>query len=324
MNYLVTGACGFIGSRIAETLLDRGDRVLAIDNINDAYDTRLKDWRLAKMLGRKGFEFHRADICDRPHLESLLVRAGKIDAIINLAARAGVRQSLENPWTYFETNCTGTLNLLECARTQGIKKFVLASTSSLYGAHNTVPYSETDDTSRPLSQYAASKKAAESLCYSYHHLYDLDISILRYFTVYGPAGRPDMSLFRFVQWITEGRPVIVFGDGQQSRDFTFVDDIAAGTIAALKPAGYAIYNLGSDQPTVLMDVVRLVERLIGASARLEFRKAHPADVTATWANINRAREVLNWNPAVTLENGVGRLIEWYQENRLWARQIDTT
>jgi nucleoside-diphosphate-sugar epimerase len=178
-------------------------------------------------------------------------------------------------------------------------------------------------TSRPLSPYAASKKGAESLCFSYHYLYGFDVIVLRYFTVYGPAGRPDMSLFRFVQWINEGKQVQVFGDGQQSRDFTYVDDIARGTIAALQMSGYSTFNLGSDQPVLLMDAIRSVERCLGKSARIEFQKAHPADVPATWANISRARNQLKWAPQVNFEEGVRRLVDWYKENREWASQIRT-
>jgi len=323
VNYLVTGACGFIAAAVVELLLERGYTVVGVDNINDAYDRRLKEWRLKRLQGRPGFEFHTGDICDRAAMESLFQSSAPFDAVINLAARAGVRQSLENPWVYFDTNCTGTLNLLEACRTRGIRKFVLASTSSLYGAHNPTPYSEDADTSRPLSPYAASKKAAESLCYSYHYLYGLDITVLRYFTVYGPAGRPDMSLFRFVQWISEDKPVLVFGDGSQSRDFTYVGDIARGTVAALRPAGYTVINLGSDRPATVMDVIRIVERLVGKRAHIEFREFHRADVLATWANIERARRELDWTPAFTLEEGAARLVAWYRENRDWARDVRT-
>jgi UDP-glucuronate 4-epimerase len=323
LNYLVTGACGFIASKVVELLLNENHRVVGIDNMNDAYDVRLKHWRLNTLWNRTGFDFSTVDICDRAALATLFDSVAEVDGVINLAARAGVRQSLQNPWVYFDTNCTGTLNLLEECRRRNIKKFVLASSSSLYGADNAVPYSEDMSTSKPLSPYAASKKAAECLCYSYHHLYGIDITVLRYFTVYGPAGRPDMSLFRFVQWVSEGQPVIVFGDGRQSRDFTYVDDIARGTIAALRPAGYTTINLGSDHPAVLMDVIEIVERLIGEKATIEFRSAHPADVSATWADINRAREQLNWAPRVGLHEGIARLVEWYRDNRAWAREIQT-
>jgi UDP-glucuronate 4-epimerase len=323
LNYFVTGVCGFIASRVAELLLDQDHYVLGLDNLNDAYDPRLKEWRLSRLVGRPGFQFHRGDICDRKVLASLLDVVPGLDAVINLAARAGVRQSIENPWVYLDTNCTGTLNLLEAARECGIPKFILASTSSLYGGHNAVPYPEAADTSQPLSPYAASKKAAEALCYTYHHLYKIDVSVLRYFTVYGPAGRPDMSLFRFVQRIREGRPVVIFGDGKQSRDFTYVDDIAKGTVAALEPTGHAVFNLGSDRPAMLMDAVQIIERLLGKSARLEFKDSHPADVRETWADITRARQFLDWQPVVHLEEGIARLVEWYEQNRSWAREIDT-
>jgi nucleoside-diphosphate-sugar epimerase len=243
--------------------------------------------------------------------------------VLNLAARAGVRQSLENPWIYIDTNTTGTLNLLEMCRHRGVNKLVLASTSSLYGSRNPVPYSEKADTNHPLSPYAASKKAAEALCHSYHHLYGIDVTVVRYFTVYGPAGRPDMSLFRFVQWVWEERPVIVFGDGSQSRDFTYVDDIARGTIAALRPLGFEVINLGSDRPMVLMDALRLIERLVGKPARIDYQPFHKADIHATWADISAAREKLGWEPAVSHEKGIENLVHWYSENRHWAREIST-
>jgi nucleoside-diphosphate-sugar epimerase len=320
---LVTGAAGFIASKVVEFLLQEGHHVVGVDNLNDAYDVRLKNWRLQRLVDNPRFEFRRADICDRASLNGIFSSRPGFDGVINLAARAGVRQSIENPWVYIDTNCTGTLNLLELMRTHNTQKMVLASTSSLYGTHNAVPYSEDADTSRPLSPYAASKQAAESLCYSYHHLHGLDVTVLRYFTVYGPAGRPDMSLFRFVQWISEGRPVVVFGDGKQSRDFTYVDDIARGTVAALRPAGYTVINLGSDEPHLLIDAIKIIEHLANKKARLEFHPAHPADVLATWANISRARANLGWVPAVRLEEGIQRLVEWYNNNRDWARNIET-
>jgi UDP-glucuronate 4-epimerase len=324
-TYLVTGAAGFIGAKVAELLLDDGQRVVGLDNLNDAYDVRLKEWRLARLAGRDGFDFRRLDITNRQDLRDLAERKdlGQVEGVINLAARAGVRQSVENPWVYVDTNVTGTLNLLELCRERGIQKFILASTSSLYGAHNPMPYREEADTSRPLSPYAASKKAAEALCHVYHYLHGLDVTVFRYFTVYGPAGRPDMSLFRFVQWISEGRPVVVFGDGRQSRDFTYVDDIARGTIAGLKPLGYEIINLGGDQPVILMDALRQIEALVGRAACLEFRPLHPADVPATWANIDKARACLGWAPRVSTAQGVRNLVDWYRTERAWAADLAT-
>ena len=323
-TYLVTGAAGFIASKVAEFLLEDGHTVIGIDNMNDAYDVRLKRWRLAQLKGQPGFRFYEQDITDRNGLSDVWEHSGTpFDAVINLAARAGVRQSVENPWVYIETNTTGTLNLLELARQHGVPKFVLASTSSLYGQHNPMPYREEADTNQPLSPYAASKKAAEALCYTYHYLYGIDVTVSRYFTVYGPAGRPDMSLFRFVQWISENRSVTVYGDGQQSRDFTYVDDIACGTIAGLKPLGYEIINLGSDTPVVLMDALKRVEELVGKTAEIDFQPMHRADVRATWADIGKAERLLGWRPQVTTAEGIGRLVDWYQANQAWARDVVT-
>jgi nucleoside-diphosphate-sugar epimerase len=323
-TYLVTGAAGFIASRTCELLLDAGHQVVGVDNMNDAYDVRLKEWRLARLLPRRGFSMERLDICDRAGLERLWERhKGGFEAVVNLAARAGVRQSVQDPWVYFETNVTGTLNLLDLCRRSGIRKFVLASTSSLYGKHNPMPYREDADTDRALSPYAASKKGAEAISYTYHYLHGLDVSVVRYFTVYGPAGRPDMSLFRFVQWIAEGRTVTVYGDGSQSRDFTYVDDIARGTIAALKPLGFEVVNLGSDQPAVLVDVIRSIERLLGKKARLRHEPMHPADVPATWADIGKANRLLGWQPETKLERGLERIVAWYGENRAWAKDVRT-
>jgi len=302
-------------------LIGEGHEVVGIDNLNDAYDVRLKEWRLEQLQGKPEFRFHRVDICSRDQLRDVF--SSKFQAVINLAARAGVRQSLENPWVYFETNLTGTLNLLELCREFDVNKFVLASTSSLYGASESVPFTEDSPTNEPLSPYAASKKGAEALCHSYHYLYGIDITVLRYFTVYGPAGRPDMSLFRFVQWISEGQDVMVFGDGRQSRDFTYVDDIARGTIKALRPLGYETINLGSDQPIVLMDAIRLIEELVGKEAKLEFRPRHRADVMATWADITKAVELLEWAPQHDFRAGLEALVLWYQANRAWARQVAT-
>lgn len=322
-RYLVTGAAGFIGARVTEFLLAAGDTVIGVDNLNSAYDVTLKHWRLQRLTALRNFQFQQLDIANRAELTSLWDSILPLDGVINLAARAGVRPSVENPWVYIETNVCGTLNLLELCRKFSVHKFVLASTSSLYGIHNPMPYAEDADTSKPVSPYAASKKAAEVLCHTYHYLHGLDVTVLRYFTVYGPAGRPDMSPFRFVQWICEGRPVIVYGDGSQSRDFTYVDDIARGTIAALKPLGYSVINLGSDQPVNLMDGIRLIERQVKRSAQLEFRSAHASDVKATWANISRARQHLGWTPQVPYEEGISRLVRWYLENREWAQKICT-
>ncbi len=326
-TYLVTGAAGFIGSRVAAMLLDAGHRVVGIDALNDAYDVRLKKWRLERLTGRDGFTFEQLDICDRPALAARFAadaaksNATPYDAVLNLAARAGVRPSVENPWVYIDANATGTLNLHDLCRERGVNKFVLSSTSSLYGAHNPIPYREDADTNRPLSPYAASKKAAEAMCYSYHHLHGLDVTVLRYFTVYGPAGRPDMSVFRFVRNIAEGEPIMVFGDGSQQRDFTYIDDIARGTIAAVRSVGYDTVNLGGDRPVKLIDVIEKIESLTGNQANIEYRPAHPADVLATWADIHQAEKLLGWRPATSIDEGLAACVEWYRSNREIMRGI---
>jgi len=319
--YLITGSAGFIGSKVAEMLLDQGHEVVGLDNLNDAYDPRLKEWRLAQLDGKRGLTFHHLDICNREVLRQVF--NSRIDAVINLAARSGVRQSLEDPWVYYETNVNGTLNLLELCREFGITKFVLASSSSLYGANDSLPCRESADSDAPLSPYAASKKAAEVLCYSYHYLYGIDITVPRFFTVYGPAGRPEMSLFRFVQWIAKGNPVMVYGDGQQSRDFTYVDDIARGVVACLMPVGYEVVNLGSDQPVVLLDAISLIEKNLKKKALLNFQPRHAADVTASWADISKAKHLLGWAPETSLTEGIGNLVAWYRDNERWAKDIHT-
>jgi UDP-glucuronate 4-epimerase len=322
---LVTGCAGFIGWKVCEQLLASGCTVVGVDNLNDAYDARLKEWRLAQLQPASGFHFHRADITDRAALKRLSYGSAirRIDAVINLAARAGVRYSVVNPWAYVDTNVTGTLNLLELCREMGIPKIVLASSSSLYGRENALPYTENQPTDRPISPYAASKKAAEALCYTYHHLHGLDVTVFRYFTVYGPAGRPDMMPFRLVQWISEGCPVVVYGDGSQSRDFTFVEDIARGTIAGLARAGFEVVNLGSDRPVSLLDAIRLVEALTDRRAQVVHRPPQASDVPATWADIGKAQRLLGWRPAVSFEDGMARLVDWYRQQRAWAKDVST-
>jgi nucleoside-diphosphate-sugar epimerase len=322
-KYLVTGAAGFIASRVSAFLLKDGHTIIGVDNLCDAYDVRLKHRRLANLTPLPGFTFQQMDIVDQSRVNDLFEIYGPFDGVINLAARAGVRLSVENPWVFVETNCTGTLNLLDACRRSGTKKFILSSTSSLYGQNNPLPYQEDANTDQPLSPYAASKKAAEAMCYTYHHLYGLDITVFRYFTVYGPAGRPDMSLFRFVQWIAEEKPVTIFGDGSQMRDFTYVDDIALGTIAGLRPLGYEIINLGNDQPHVLIDALHLIEEKVGKKANIIYKPMHKADVFATRASINRAERLLGWRPNVPLAEGISRLVEWYMAERSWAKSIIT-
>ncbi len=321
-DYWVTGVAGFIGSRVAARLLKGGHQVVGVDNFNDSSDPRLKRWRVEQLDG-PDFRLEQLDIRDRRALEHLRGQGDPPEAILHLAARAGVRFSVEDPWEYYATNLTGTLNLLQLCRDWGIRKFVLASTSSVYGEAAAAPFREEMPTDRPLSPYAASKKAAEELCHCYHYLDGIDVTVFRYFTVYGPAGRPDMSPFRFVQWIAEGRPVTVYGDGRQSRDFTFVDDVAQGTLLGLRPVGYQVFNLGNDSPVVLMDFIRLIEEKLGKKAELVFQPRHLGDVTRTWADISRAREELGWKPEASLSDGLDCSIEWYLRNRSWASRVVT-
>ncbi|MDD2694698.1 MAG: SDR family NAD(P)-dependent oxidoreductase [Anaerolineales bacterium] len=328
-SYLVTGAAGFIGGRVAHLLLDAGHEVIGVDNLNAAYDVRVKEYRLAALQGRPGFAFHRVDIADRGALggmlDNLTRRPGKagLDAVINLAARAGVRQSVLDPWAYMEANLAGTLNLLEACRQYAIPKFVLASTSSVYGKEAPLPTPETASSDLPLQPYAASKKAAEVLCHTYHYLYGLDVTVFRYFTVYGPAGRPDMVMFRFTQWLCEGKIVKVNGDGEQTRGFTFVDDVARGTLLGLKPLGYEVINLGGHECLKVNDLIRMLEELTHQRASVEYLPLHPADMLANWADISKARRLLGWEPQVSLIEGVSRLVAWYQAERSWASQVDT-
>lgn len=316
---VVTGCAGFIGWKTTVELLERGESVLGIDDLNDYYDPKIKEWRLSTLSDKKYFEFHKLDISNYELLKELL-NGKKIESIINLAARAGVRASVENPWIYLDANIKGTLNLLEICKDSGIKKFVLASTSSIYGLED-MPFSENIKTDKPLAQYPATKKGAEVLCYSYHYLYGIDISIPRYFTVYGPAGRPDMSIFQFMRRIDEGMPIKIFGDGKQKRDFTYVDDIAEGTIRGLRPLGYEIFNLGNNNSIELSYVIGLIEDFLGKKAKTEFLPRHPADVPATWADVKKAKELLGWEPKVKIEEGIERTGRWYIENRGWLKGI---
>lgn len=320
---LVTGVAGFIASKTAEFLLNENIEVVGIDNMNDYYDVTLKEFRLKQLIGKHGFLFEKIDIEDNQALENLF-RSHKFDAVLNLAARAGVRYSMEYPHVYMTTNAIGTLNLLDQMKKRGIKKMVLASTSSLY-AGQPMPFTESLAVNTPISPYAASKKAAEVMAYSYHYLYGTDISVVRYFTVYGPAGRPDMSIFRFIRWIKEGKPLELFGDGSQSRDFTFVDDIAKGTIlAAKKNVGYEIINLGGGQnPISLQTIIATLEKLIGKKALIKNFEFHKADIKETWADISKAEKLLGWKPEVSIEEGLARTVDSFNEHTILNQVILT-
>ena len=314
---LVTGAAGFIANRVARDLAAE-HKVVAIDNVNDYYDVRLKEHRIEAL---DGIEFHRIDIENKAAMQPLF-EENQFGAVVNLAARAGVRYSMENPHVYMTTNAHGSLNLLELMREFDVKKYVLASTSSLYAGQQ-MPFVESLAVNTPISPYAASKKAAEVMAYSYHFLFGIDVSVVRYFTVYGPAGRPDMSIFRFIQWIDQGAPIELFGDGSQSRDFTYVDDIASGTIAALKPVGYEIINLGGgNQPISMNTVIATLEDLLRKKAKINYRDFHKADLKSTWADISKAKNLLGWEPKISLQEGLENSVKWYVDHQPWSSSLD--
>jgi nucleoside-diphosphate-sugar epimerase len=317
---LLTGAAGFIGWKTAQILLNQGFHVVGIDNMNDYYDVSLKEHRLVDLQKHPNFRFIRGDIENLQFLDSVF-NDHAIDSVINLAARAGVRYSMENPHVYLTTNSHGTLNLLEMMRKHSVEKMVLASTSSLYAGQE-MPFVEALPVNTPISPYAASKKAAEVMAYSYHYLFGIDVSVVRYFTVYGPAGRPDMSIFRFIKWIDEGTPIELFGDGSQSRDFTYVDDIAKGTIKALRKVGYEIINLGGGRNPISMNyVIGKIEEYLGKKAQADRKPFHKADMKATWADITKAGELLGWKPEIGLDEGLRRTVDWYLENKEWLKNV---
>jgi nucleoside-diphosphate-sugar epimerase len=319
MNILITGSAGFIGYYVANSLLQEGHKIYGMDNVNDYYDIKLKEYRLKRLHNYKNFSFYQLDIAETQRIEQFFV-SHKIDVIFNLAARAGVRYSIENPFVYYDTNITGLLNLLEMCKIFHIDKFIQASTSSVYAGCK-LPYIEDVKSDKPLSPYAASKKGAELLCYTYHHLYNLNISILRYFTVYGPIGRPDMSIYRFIESIKDGKEITVYGDGSQERDFTYIDDIVDGTVKSMNLTGYNIINLGNNKPSQLNRLIQLIEVKLNKKAKIKYEPFHKADMQKTWANIDRANELINWRPKIDLENGVDKTIKWHLEEEDFLKQI---
>ena len=314
---LLTGAAGFIGSHTAAKLLDRGDVVVGVDNLNDYYDPARKEANVAEV--RAGapdpdkLVFHRADIRDEEAMEALFAEHD-FDAVIHLAAMAGVRASMEDPRLYFDVNLGGTMTLLEAAQRHGQPLFVFASTSSVYGNTKVIPFVESDRADRPLAPYPASKRAAELLGHSYFHLYGQNFTALRFFTVYGPRGRPDMMAYLVLDNIFRGKEVPLYNGGQMHRDWTYVDDIVAGVVAAAdRPLGYEIINLGRGRPTLLADFVRLIEELAGRRSTLIDRPMPAADVEYTYASVDRAKELLGYSPEVTVERGVRTFWDWYRQ-----------
>jgi UDP-glucuronate 4-epimerase len=312
MRVLVTGAAGFIGSHTAEHLLRRGDEVVGLDNFNNFYDPALKRRNAAVLAGNPGFELVEADLGDEPALDRLFAR-GHFDAVVHLAAWAGVRPSIQRPDIYIDANVRGTTNLLERARRGVGTRFVFASSSSVYGGRDTVPFRENDEVDRPISPYAATKKAGEVLCYTWHHLYGLPVSALRFFTVYGPRQRPEMAIHRFATLLSRGEPVPMFGDGGSARDYTYVDDIVQGTVAALdRCEGYEVYNLGESQTTRLDTLIQTLADALGVEAKVHAMPEQPGDVPITFADISKARARLGYAPSVGIHEGVVRFVEWFR------------
>jgi UDP-glucuronate 4-epimerase len=312
MKVLVTGVAGFIGMHCAKRLLERGDEVVGIDNLSPYYSVQLKNDRLAQ-LGHPKFSFKQIDIADADSLQELFT-AVEPEAVLHLAAQAGVRYSLENPDAYIQTNLVGFANVLECCRRHPPGHLVYASSSSVYGANAQLPWSESQNVDRPVSLYAATKKSNELLAHAYSHLFGLNTTGLRYFTVYGPWGRPDMSTFLFAQAILQGKPIQVFNHGDMQRDFTYIDDIVEGTLRVVdRPVRNAVYNIGNHQPVGLLDYIAAIERAFGKEARLEMKPMQPGDVKATYADTSALRAAVGFAPSTPLETGLQRFAGWYRQ-----------
>ncbi|MES0383995.1 MAG: NAD-dependent epimerase [Hyphomicrobium sp.] len=330
MRFLVTGAAGFIGYHTAKALLDRGDEVIGLDNLNSYYDVKLKEARLRRLEGRNGFKFHKLNLADRSGVESLFAEE-RPARVIHLAAQAGVRYSLENPHAYIDSNIVGTLHILEGCRHTGVEHLVLASSSSVYGANTAMPFNVHQNVDHPLSLYGASKKANELMAHSYAHLYRLPVTALRFFTVYGPWGRPDMALFLFTRKILSGEPIDVFNNGNHARDFTYIDDIVEGVLRsadkvaepngswsgdhpdpATSAAPYRVYNIGNNNPVELMQFIACIEKAVGREAKKNFLPIQPGDVPKTYANVDALVDDVGFKPSTPIEVGIPRFVEWYR------------
>ncbi|MEK6964455.1 MAG: GDP-mannose 4,6-dehydratase [Nanoarchaeota archaeon] len=314
MKYLVTGGAGFIGSHVCEALLARGDPVICVDNLNDYYNPKIKENNVSGIIKNKNFTLYKTDIAEYKGLQELF-ESEKPDKVIHLAARAGVRASIEQPFLYAQTNLTGTMNLLELAKQYKIRNFIFASSSSVYGDRPEVPFRETDRVDDPISPYAATKKAGELLCYTYHHLYHIPITCLRFFTVYGPRGRPDMSPHKFITSVLTGKAIDKYGDGSSERDYTYVADIVKGVISAVdKEQAYTLINLGNAKPVTLNQYISIVEKVVGKKAVLNQKPMQPGDVEKTYADITLAKKMLNWEPTLSLQEGLRKQFEHIQKN----------
>ena len=316
MSILVTGGAGFIGSTLCEKLVfDLNRKVICIDNFNNFYNPLIKENNIAKLLKNVNFKLYRADICNKRQLKEIFEQ-NKVELVIHLAAMAGVRPSIENPLLYEKVNIEGTLNLLECMKEENIKKLFFASSSSVYGGNKKVPFSEEDRVDFPISPYAATKKAGELICYTYHHLYNISAFCFRFFTVYGPRQRPEMAIHKFISRIINQEKISIYGDGSSSRDYTYIDDIINGIISGIDAVkGYEIINLGNSHPETLSGLIKIIEKTSGINAKIKFEEMKPGDVFTTFADIDKAGKLLDYNPAISLETGISRFLTWYKKMR---------
>ena len=317
-DILVTGGAGFIGSHLVDRLIgDGGARVTVVDDFSDFYDPRIKRANIASHLQRNDFELVEADIADSRAMNDLFARAG-FDCVVHLAARAGVRPSVEDPLAYEESNVRGTFTLLEAARRNGVPKFIFGSSSSVYGLNSKVPFAEEDPIANPISPYAATKIAAEAACHVYSHLYDLRVVCLRFFTVYGARQRPDLAIHKFARLISQGQPIPIFGDGTTRRDYTYIDDIISGVVAAMKydQSQFEVINLGESQTVELRRLVELLERALGKRAIIDHQPLQPGDVPLTYADVSKARRLLGYNPQTNIEAGIDWFVDWFKKQRL--------
>jgi UDP-glucuronate 4-epimerase len=319
MNVLVTGGAGFIGSHLVERLLVEGHGIVCLDNFDDFYDPALKSRNLSRAIRNPQFKLVEGDLREEKLLGQIFEKE-KIGGVVHLAARAGVRPSLQKPALYADVNIRGTIYLLEACRQHGVRRFIFASSSSVYGNSSRVPFSEEDPVNHPISPYAATKKAGELLCHTYHHLYGMDIACLRYFTVYGPRQRPEMAIHHFTRAIFEGRKISLFGDGSSRRDYTYIEDIIEGTLGAFsRENGFQIYNLGESQTISLSELIREIEAQTGKRAILEYLPEQPGDVKQTYADIRKAKEMLGYNPRTKVREGLARFVQWFLEERKYRQ-----
>lgn len=308
---LITGGAGFIGSHLVDKLLEKKLEVVVIDDFNDFYDPKIKRKNVSSHLKNKNYKLFEGDICNIDFLKNVFSKF-PFKIIVHLAARAGVRPSLKNPLLYERTNGIGTLNLLECARENKIKNFIFASSSSVYGINSKVPFSETDPIEKPISPYASTKRANELMCYTYHHLYNMNITSLRFFTVYGPRQRPEMAIYKFTNLIYHNKPVSIFGDGKTKRDFTYIEDIIEGVLSSIeKCLPFEIINLGESKTIELLELVKFIEKNLGKKAELNFLPPEPGDVPITYADISKAKKILGYDPKFPIEEGIKKFTEWF-------------